>query len=470
MANRDILKEAIADAKAVKETAIANAKAALEEAFTPQLKSMLAAKLEEMELDEEKEPVDEMGYKYSEDDDKMKKEGMKKEKEMEEGMKKDKDSMEEGHGEMYDQDTIDEEIDLDEILAEIEGELDEGKEDKDLKEDERTRAEEEGYEDGMEDEKEDMEDKEIDLDDMTDDDLKGFIEDVIADMVASGELEAGENFEEEDEMEMDTEVDVEVSEGKKKKDDKEDVKESTEVDEVTTMGSPKAMSYKKGNPYDEDFMKAVKADLAKLMKKVGLKEDEEINEDEIDEVTGNPISQTVKKGAKNPYDEDFKKAIKADLAKLMKKIGLKEEELDEGHGMEMYDEDTMDESEIAEVYKVKENEELKEAYDTIESLKSDLNEVNLLNAKLLYTNKIFKAKTLTESQKVKVLGAFDKAGTVKETKLVFETLNEGLKTKKSPIKESLGAASRVSGNVNTKKPIIETDPMVERFKKLAGLK
>ena len=53
MAKRDILKEAIADAKAVKETAIANAKAALEEAFTPQLKSMLAAKLEEMELDEE---------------------------------------------------------------------------------------------------------------------------------------------------------------------------------------------------------------------------------------------------------------------------------------------------------------------------------------------------------------------------------------------------------------------------------
>ena len=72
MAKRDILKEAIADAKTVKETAIANAKAALEEAFTPQLKSMLAAKLEEMELDEEKEPVDEMGMKYSEDDDKKK--------------------------------------------------------------------------------------------------------------------------------------------------------------------------------------------------------------------------------------------------------------------------------------------------------------------------------------------------------------------------------------------------------------
>jgi hypothetical protein len=198
------------------------------------------------------------------------------------------------------------------------------------------------------------------------------------------------------------------------------------------------------NKYDRDFKKAVMGDIKDLMKKLGLNEDE-INEDDVEEVNtmGGGGSMVVKKDKDgkplNKYDRDFMKAVKDDLAKLMKKVGLKEEELDE-------------------------------AYSTIESLKSDLNEVNLLNAKLLYTNKIFKAKTLTESQKVKVLGAFDKAGTVKETKLVFETLNEGLKAKKSPIKESLGAASRVSGNVNTKKPIIETDPMVERFKKLAGIK
>ena len=89
---------------------------------------------------------------------------------------------------------------------------------------------------------------------------------------------------------------------------------------------------------------------------------------------------------------------------------------------------------------------------------------------MLYTNKIFKAKSLTENEKVKVLGAFDKATTVKETKLVFETLNEGLKRKKSPIRESLGSASKATGNFKTKKPIIATDPMVERFQKLAGLK
>ena len=58
--NRDLLKEAIADAKAVKETAIANAKAALEEAFTPQLKSMLSMKLQEMESEEEE--IEEAGF------------------------------------------------------------------------------------------------------------------------------------------------------------------------------------------------------------------------------------------------------------------------------------------------------------------------------------------------------------------------------------------------------------------------
>ena len=437
MAKRDILKEAIADAKTVKETAIANAKAALEEAFTPQLKSMLATKLEEMELEEE-EAMEE-GYSN--------KDGLKDDSPTEKKSERGRFNASGDVSEGDDKDSIEEEIDLDEILAEIE--LDEEKEDKDLKEDEKTRAEEEGYLDGEEDADKDMEEKEdeeIDLDDMTDDDLKGFIEDVIADMVASGELEAGENFEEEGEEEIvdDTEVDVEISEAKKKdkEDDKEKVKESMDVDEAAS-GTPTSTSVKAGskNKYDEDFMKAVKGDLANLMKKLGLKEEEEINEEDVDEAaSGTPTSTSVKAGAKNRYDEDFMKAVKDDLAKLMKKVGLKEEELDE-------------------------------AYNTIESLKSDLNEVNLLNAKLLYTNKIFKAKTLTESQKVKVLGAFDKAGTVKETKLVFETLSEGLKAKKkSPITESLGTASRVSGNVNTKKPIIETDPMVERFKKLAGIK
>ena len=438
MAKRDILKEAIADAKTVKETAIANAKAALEEAFTPQLKSMLAAKLEEMELDEEKEDdmqKEGMGKSYYEDDDKK---------------------MEEGKDE---KDMMDEEINLDEILAELDEEMEDKK---DIKEDERTDAEEEGFLDGKKDgeeEEKDKEDEEIDLDDMTDEDLKDFIEDVIADMVASGELEAGENFEEEgeeEEVDVDVEddVDVEISEAKKKDKDEEDkdLKEIVDfINEIYGSGGPAGAAAgaaeiaKALSKLGVNIKKLGKAGMDKLMDLLDFSEPASPLQKKLrDAGTGIP------QGFQNRYEDD---------------------DIDEGHCMKMYDEDdSMKEGKKDEMDEAKKDEELKEAYDTIESLRSDLNEVNLLNAKLLYTNKIFKAKTLTESQKVKVLGAFDKAGTVKETKLVFETLNEGLKTKKSPIKESLGAASRVSGNVNTKKPIIETDPMVERFKKLAGIK
>jgi hypothetical protein len=121
--------------------------------------------------------------------------------------------------------------------------------------------------------------------------------------------------------------------------------------------------------------------------------------------------------------------------------------------------------------KVKKMEEdLKEAYAALETVKTDLNEVNLLNAKLLYTNKIFRAKNLTESQKVKVLAAFDKAATTKEAKLVYETLSEGLNEKKSSVNESMiGGASKVAGIAPTKKPILEVNNQFARWQTLAGI-
>ena len=117
-------------------------------------------------------------------------------------------------------------------------------------------------------------------------------------------------------------------------------------------------------------------------------------------------------------------------------------------------------------------EELKTALKAVNKLKVELNEVNLLNAKLLYTNKIFKAKNLTESEKVKVLNTFDKAETVKEVKLVFETLTESFKAtaKKSPIKESLGSASKMIATAAPKQPIIEVNDAFARMQQLAGLR
>ena len=130
----------------------------------------------------------------------------------------------------------------------------------------------------------------------------------------------------------------------------------------------------------------------------------------------------------------------------------------------------MIEEEVNEVEE-EENEQLEEAMSTIAQLRSELNEVNLLNAKLLFVNKLFKSKNLTEAQKVKVINAFDRAETVKETKNIFETLQESLtatQAKKNPIKESLSFASKPAG-VADRKPIVENNEFITRMQKLAGI-
>ena len=119
--------------------------------------------------------------------------------------------------------------------------------------------------------------------------------------------------------------------------------------------------------------------------------------------------------------------------------------------------------------KKKVEESLEEAISTIKTLQAELNEVNLLNAKLLYTNKIFKAKSLNEAQKVKVLKAFDKATNVKEVKTVYTTLSESLTTKtRSTIKESVGFASKAAG-IAPAQPIVEGDAAIRRMQQLAGI-
>ena len=121
------------------------------------------------------------------------------------------------------------------------------------------------------------------------------------------------------------------------------------------------------------------------------------------------------------------------------------------------------------VYKVK--EDLKEAVKTIENLRTELNEINLFSAKLLYVNKIFKAKNLNESQKTKVINAFDRAISVKEVENTYKTLLESLtaETKKTSLKESVGFASKPIGNAPAR-PIVEADAFVSRWQTLAGIK
>jgi hypothetical protein len=131
---KNILKEAIADAKAVREVALANAKAALEEAFTPRLQSMLSAKLsEELDEGEDKEEIEET---YMEDKEEMDESYMEGEKE-----------------------DLDEEIDLEEILSELE--LDEGDDSKEETVEEAKDTDEETMDEAKDEEEEKIDEMQV---------------------------------------------------------------------------------------------------------------------------------------------------------------------------------------------------------------------------------------------------------------------------------------------------------------------
>jgi len=130
------------------------------------------------------------------------------------------------------------------------------------------------------------------------------------------------------------------------------------------------------------------------------------------------------------------------------------------------DKDEMEEQKQLEVPGTE--KQLKEANKTISYLQTQLKEVNLLNAKYLFMNKLFKAKSLTESQKIKAINAFDRATTVKEVKNTFATLNESFAvSKKKSINE--GFASQAAGIAPKQTQTIESDPFISRMQVLAGI-
>jgi len=176
--------------------------------------------------------------------------------------------------------------------------------------------------------------------------------------------------------------------------------------------------------------------------------------------------------------DDMSDDEEIDLDEMLNEI-LAEEEIEEEVSEEVKEEVSEEVSEEVEEGshdKDKMEEELKEALETINTLRQDLQEVNLLNSKLLYVNKVFKANNLTESQKANVIAAFDKAENVKEVKLVFETVSENVISKQASkparsVNESkLGSASKATGTTARRPQIIsESDQAVLRMQKLAGI-
>ena len=359
----DLLKDAIADAKAVRETALQNAKMVLEEAFTPKLQNMLSAKIQQEMEDDDVE------------------EGAHEEDEVEEGEERD-DEKDEGRND----------------IARDGDEVEEGEHEDDMEEGRDDEVEEGEHEDDMEE----GEHEDDEMGEEEDLDLEAIIK----------ELEAEINEEDDDE----------VDEGR---DDKE-------KDEV--------------------------------------KEEDEVDEEEKEEMDENDVSSGI---GKSDNAHDKKSGSSTDIGKAGKaKHESVDDDLDLDSILEALKEGP-DEEEEAEVNEEVSNlrKDLDEARDTIKFMQGKLNEVNLLNAKLLFTNKLFKKHGLSNEQKLKVVETFDRATNLREVKLVYSTLAESLGGRKNDIKESKGSASKAVASTKSEKQevISEGNTMRDRFKKLANI-
>lgn len=385
MANSKLLKEAIADAKAVRETAIANAKIALEEAFTPRLQSILSKKLTaEMEGEDEEPMEEEVDSSDIGDGDNKEPSAEASDAHIDLGAETEKETAEVGEEEVVD--VVSEEEESDEDKHEMaEGEEEEAGEEAESMEEEADEEVEETYSEG----EEEMEDEdELDL------------ESIIR------ELEMGMDDEEEiSEEEMEAEEEESM----------EEELDSEEEEEVADIASDEI----------EDH------------------EAEMHGEEEVSE------------------EEDMDDEI--DLEEILREMGYGD------------DEEEVNEEEEVEDNTAELEAELEEAYATVKSLQSTINEVNLLNAKLLYANRLFRGYNLTNEQKSKVVENLDRTTSVREVKLVYATLAESMNftgTNKKTKKVVAEATSKVVTSTAPKKEIISesTNLMAERFKQLANIK
>jgi len=212
-------------------------------------------------------------------------------------------------------------------------------------------------------------------------------------------------------------------------------------------------------------------------------EDEDLNLDEIlreldasaEEMVDEPVTEYEMPDApveEGMYEEEGAEMDDANIDEIIEAI-LKEQGAEAGPSHpDMNDaEETI--SELEDELATKDTQ-LAEAYKTVKYLKSVINEVNLLNAKLLYTNKLFRNFELNEGQKMKVIENFDRAVSTREAKLVFATLAESFKKptqKRRMVKES--AASRptrtTAPSQQTTQILSEGFELSNRWKKLAGL-
>ena len=421
----DLLREAIADAKAVRETALANAKIALEEAFTPRLQSMLSKKIANEMEDKDEEEMDEAMHD--------KEEGEHEEGEHEEGEHEEMRGAEEGEHEEGEHEEMDAEEmrDADEMDAE---EMD-AEEMRDADEEEMDESEDAEEEDSVE-EAEDAEEEEK-MDEKEDAD----------------EEDKEEMREEEDAEENELDLESVLAELEKDLDDEEKMDEEYNENEV------------------EDGMNQDEVEV----------DDEKLAENDVSSDIGKadnklaPAANDSSKVGQGPESEGSDKKAGDELGDhetvddLVEGEDKEEGDLDLDEVLRALTEEDKEEEDAEENEKLK--AEIKEHRKVIHFMRSKLNEVNLLNAKLLFSNKLFRAFGLNNNQKLKVVETFDRTKNLREVKLVYATLAESFKRPSNRISESVkkGSASKPVRSTKPKAVLSEGAQLKARFKKLANI-
>ncbi len=209
---------------------------------------------------------------------------------------------------------------------------------------------------------------------------------------------------------------------------------------------------------DMDMEADMNLDLDEILRELDAADSDEIgaSDNKLDVDAGD--SSEIGEGK---YDDEMDEEI--DLDEVIASLREEEDDMDETK-------EEMDEAKDEEMEEGKYEKEMEEAYNVIRYLKSQLQEVNLLNAKLLFSNKLFKNHELNESQKMKVIENFDRAHNMREVKLVYSTLAEGFGKTKSKVRIKESYASKPTKSTKPAARVItEGNELATRWKKLAGL-
>lgn len=247
-----------------------------------------------------------------------------------------------------------------------------------------------------------------------------------------------------------------------------DEMDEMDEDEMTAMGDSEAPAEEE-MPTEEMPAEEMPAE-EPAAEEPAMDEDEDMDLEEI-------IRELEMSEEDEKMDEEDSMSSEED----MKEGESEDEHMSEGDGEEEIDiqeviralreEDEEEKVEEGEEEKEEMKNELAEAYNVIKFLRSKINEVNLLNAKLLYSNKLFRTYSLNESQKLKVIENFDRAQNLREVKLLYTALAENFtgNRNKKVVKESFASKPVASTKPAAKTVLNEGDELANRFKKLAGL-